>query len=267
MEIWAVYGQALVNGAIFIAGFFVLTLWLVSIAMKDSSIVDIFWGLGCAAVGWVAYLTAKGTDPRATIMLAIATIWGVRLGLYIGIRNWGAEDRRYARLRKHIEDQGRNYTLYSLRAVFGFQGLSMFICTLPIVVAIATPGRGELGVIGWIGVALWAVGFIFETVADQQMTAFRASRTPGQVMDRGLWRYSRHPNYFGEMLVQWGMWLVAAETGWIGVATVIAPALLSYMIIGPLGANLLERRLGKKNPGYDEYARRTSAFIPMPPKA
>jgi steroid 5-alpha reductase family enzyme len=265
-EIWTIYGAAFVNGVVFVAAFFVLTLWLASIALKDSSIVDIFWGLGCAAMAWIFWLTAKGAEPRATITLALATVWGVRLGVYIGARNWGAEDRRYARLRQHITGQGRNYTLYSLRAVFLFQGASMVVCTLPLLVAIVSPAPAALGPAGWIAIAMLVAGILIETLADWQMARFRASRTPGEVMDRGLWRYSRHPNYFGEMLVQWGFFLMALDTGPLALATIVGPLALSYLIVGPMGANLLERRLGKKNPGYDDYIRRTSAFIPWPPK-
>src|SRR4029079_3599716 len=122
----------------------------VSIAMKDSSIVDIFWGIGCAITACIFYWKSAGAEPRATVTLALAILWGFRLVFYIGARNWGGEDRRYARLRQHITDQGRNYTLYSLRAVFLFQGIAMVICTLPLLVAIATPDDGRLGILGSI---------------------------------------------------------------------------------------------------------------------
>ena len=266
-DLIAPYGPALANSALFVIGFFVVTLWLVSIAMRDSSIVDIFWGLGCAAVAWVAWLTAGSGTTRSMVALGAATLWGVRLGLYIGIRNWGGEDRRYARLRQHITDQGKNYVLYSLRAVFGMQGIAMFICTLPLIVAIVSPSPVTPGPLLWAGVALWIVGFLCESIADWQMARFRATRTEaGTVMDKGLWHYSRHPNYFGEMVVQWGLFLMACDVGAAGYLTVVGPLLLSYVIIGPMGANLLERRLGKKNPGYEDYIRRTSAFVPWPPR-
>ncbi len=266
-QLWNIYGQAFLHGVIFVSVFFVLGLWAVSLVLKDSSIVDIFWGLGCAAMAWVFWLTAKGAEPRATLALVFATIWGVRLGLYIGWRNWGAEDRRYARLRKHITDQGRNYATYSLRAVFLMQGAAMVIVTLPLLAAIVSPAPAGLGPLAWIAAAMLAAGIAIETAADWQMSRFRSGpRAQGAVMDRGLWRYSRHPNYFGEMLAQWGFFLLACDAGLIGVATIIAPLLLSYLITGPMGAALLERRLGKKNPGYEDYVRRTSAFIPWPPR-
>jgi steroid 5-alpha reductase family enzyme len=267
MSTWSLYVPALLASAGFIVAFFVITLWLVSVAIKDSSIPDIFWGPGCAACGWAAWLAVPGAGPRATLMLVAATLWGVRLGLYIGKRNWGAEDRRYARLRKHVEEQGKSYAWHSLRAIFLFQGAAMFVCSLPIVIAVTTPEHGALGAIAYLGFALWLIGLVIESLADAQMSEFRSGpRQPGAVMDRGLWRYSRHPNYFGEMLVQWGLFMVAADIGTIGLLTVIAPLLLSTMIIGPLGANLLERRLGKKNPDYASYIATTSRFIPWPPK-
>jgi len=266
-DLWWVYGSPFIAGVIFVLAFFVIGLWLASIALKDSSIVDIFWGFGCAAMAWIFFLTSTGAEPRAVVTLILATLWGARLGVYIGARNWGGEDRRYARLRQHITDQGRSYVLYSLRAVFLFQGIAMVICTLPLLVAIATPGDGRLGLLGGLAAAVIAIGLVMEALADWQMAHFRRTRTTqGVVMDRGLWRYSRHPNYFGEMLVQWGFFLMACAATPLGIVTIIAPALLSYLITGPMGANLLERRMTKKNPDYEDYIRRTSAFVPWPPK-
>ena len=265
--IWATYGAAFVNGLVFVGGFFVLTLWLASLALEDTSIVDVFWGLGCAAMAWIFFLTRAGAEPRAMLTLALATAWGLRLGTYIGARNWGAEDARYARLRRHITDQGKSYVLHSLRAIFLFQGGAMVLCTLPLLAAIVSPAPAALGPAGWIGAVLAAIGLATETAADWQMSHFRATRTErGVVMDRGLWRYSRHPNYFGEMLVQWGLFLLAVDTGPLGLATVVGPLALSYLIIGPMGASLLERRLGKKSAAYRDYVARTSPFIPWPPK-
>jgi steroid 5-alpha reductase family enzyme len=184
------------------------------------------------------------------------------------MRNWGGEDARYARLRRHITDQGKNYVLHSLRAIFLFQGGAMLLCTLPLLVAIVSPAPQRLGPAAYLAIVMLAVGVVIETTADWQMGHFRATRSErGQVMDRGLWRYSRHPNYFAEMLIQWGFFVMALDTGPWAVVTIVAPLALSYLIVGPMGANLLERRLGKKNAGYEDYVRRTSAFIPWPPKA
>lgn len=265
--IWATYGAAFGNGVLFVVGFFILTLWVASLLLKDTSIVDVFWGLGCAAMAWIFFLTSPGAEPRAMLTLALATAWGVRLGAYIGSRNFGGEDARYARLRRHITDQGKSFIWHSLRAIFLFQGCAMVVCTLPLLVAIVSPAPSGIGPAAIVGAVLAGVGILTETVADWQMAHFRAHRAaPGEVMDRGLWRYSRHPNYFGEMLTQWGLFLLAVDVGPLGIATVIGPLALSYLIIGPMGANLLERRLGKKSPAYRAYIERTSAFVPWPPK-
>src|SRR4029077_863618 len=185
-DIWSTYGGAVIYGVMFVFAFFVIGLWLGSIALKDSSIVDIFWGIGCAAMAWIFYWKGAGAEPRATVTLILATLWGLRLGLYTGARNGGGEDRRYARLRQHITDQGRNYVLYSLRAVFAYQGVAMVICTLPLLVAIATPGDGQLGLLDGSAPAVIAIGLIIEAAADQQMSHFRRTRTvQGSVMERG----------------------------------------------------------------------------------
>ena len=265
-EYWTMFGPPLVAAAAVILACFI-AMWLISLAMKDSSIVDIFWGPGCAIGGWVAFFVASGGTTRTTIVLVLATLWAARIGWYIGKRNWGAEDRRYARLRKHVEDQGKSYVWYSLKHVFLYQGAMMWVASLPIMFAVIYKQPANLGPVAWLGVAAFVVGLIVETVADNQMSAFRnGPRQPGEVMDRGLWRYSRHPNYFGEMMIQWGFFLIACDQP-IGLITFVGPLVLSYNIIGPLGAALLERRLLKKNPGYADYIARTSKFIPWPPKA
>lgn len=265
--ILSTYGPAFVHGLWFIGAVFVAGLFVASLVLKDVSLVDVFWGLGNAAMAWIFFASGRGDGARAVVTLVLATAWGVRLGGYIGLRNFGAEDARYARLRRHIEERGGNFALHSLRTIFLFQGLCMAVCSLPLLVAIVTPGRPALGVLGIAGAGLAALGIVIETVADFQMSRFRRTRTTrGEVMDRGLWRYSRHPNYFGEMLVQWSFFLLALDAGPIGFLAAPGPLILSYLIMGPMGANLLERRLGKKNPGYEDYVRRTSAFIPLPPK-
>lgn len=244
---------------------FVLVLWPLSLRLRDASIVDIFWGPGCAAMAWIYYLVTPGTGPRALICLILATAWGLRLGLYIGHRNHAGEDPRYAAIRAEVTARDGNFALYSLRVVFIYQGLAMIAVTLPALFAIAGAAPG-LGAIGAIGAIVAASGLIIETIADQQMSHFRATRKDrSEVMDRGLWRYSRHPNYFGEILVQWGLFLLALDTGPWALVAAIGPAILTYAIIGPMGAALLEKNLGT-NPAYDDYVRRTSLIILWPPR-
>lgn len=244
---------------------FVLVLWPLSLRLRDASIVDIFWGPGCAAMAGIYFFSTPSPGPRALTCLILATAWGLRLGLYIGRRNHAGEDPRYAAIRAEVVARGGNFALYSLRVVFIYQGLAMILVTLPSLFAIAgtTPG---LGIIGGLGGIVALAGLLIETIADQQMSRFRATRQDrSQVMDRGLWRYSRHPNYFGEILVQWGLFLLALDAGPWALITAIGPAVLTYGIIGPMGAALLEKRLGS-NPAYDAYVRRTSLIILWPPQ-
>lgn len=244
---------------------FVLVLWPLSLRLRDASIVDIFWGPGGAAMAWIYFISTPSPGVRALICLALVTAWGLRLGLYIGRRNHAGEDPRYAAIRAEVTARGSNFALYSLRVVFIYQGLAMMLCSLPALFAISgtTPG---LGIVGWLGAIIAASGLAIETIADQQMSRFRATRqNREQVMDRGLWRYSRHPNYCGEIMVQWGVLLLALDTGPWALLAAIGPAMLTYLIIGPMGAALLEKRLGS-NPAYDEYVRRTSAILLWPPR-
>ncbi len=261
-------GPALIATAIFIAVVFILGLWLVSLLVRDSSIVDFCWGPTCVAVAWIAHVASgQPMNPRLWLVLVAVTLWGMRLGIYIARRNWGEEDRRYARLRRDAAARGRNYALLSLRLVFLLQGAASWIVFLPLIVAIAGPGPAQPGWFTWIGGAVWLAGFGIEAVADAQMARFRARRSePDEVMSRGLWRYSRHPNYFGELLVQWAYFLFACEIGPPALVAIVGPLAFSYLIIGPMGANLLERRLTTIKPAYADYVARTSALIPWPPR-
>ena len=201
--------------------------WAISVAVKNASIVDIVWGLGFVLVAWGVNLTADGLDARQWVLTAMTTIWGLRLGLYLAWRNHGkGEDFRYRAMRKRW---GPRFWLISLGTVFGLQGVLMWIVSLPVQLgqADSTP---DLGVLAWIGLAVWALGLFFEVVGDAQLARFKADpANAGVVMDRGLWRYTRHPNYFGDACVWWGIALVAAETGtgaWGIIGAVVMTVLL-----------------------------------------
>ena len=180
--------------------------------MRDSSIVDVFWGSGFVVIAWVAYALADGSSGRRLLLAALVTVWGLRLTLYLARRNLGkGEDPRYAAMRRR---HGSRWPLRSLVVVFWLQGALIWV------VSLAGAGRDDrlhaagLGVLDWVGVALWAVGFAFESVGDLQLARFKADpANRGKVMDRGLWRYTRHPNYFGDFCVWWGIWLVALAAG------------------------------------------------------
>ncbi|GJM37886.1 MAG: hypothetical protein DHS20C19_12530 [Acidimicrobiales bacterium] len=237
--------------------------WVVSLILRNASIVDIVWGLGFVVVAWTARVIGDGNDGRSDLLTAMVTIWGLRLALYLLWRNWGeGEDYRYQSMRRR---QGDAFPVKSLVTVFGFQGLVMFVVSLPLQLA-ATPATPDIGVLAIIGVVLWGIGLFFETVGDAQLARFKAdSANAGTVMDRGLWRYTRHPNYFGDFCVWWGLFLVATESGdaWFGI---IGPAVMTFMLLRVSGVAMLERGLMKRREGYAEYVTRTATFFPRPPR-
>lgn len=241
-----------------------LATWLVSVAIRNASIVDIVWGLGFVLVAWTVRARVDGFDTRQWLLTAMTTIWGLRLAGYLAWRNHGhGEDYRYRAMRKRW---GSRFALVSLGTVFVFQGLMMWIVSLPVQLGQADGSPDSLGVLAWIGVVVWLVGLGFETVGDAQLARFKADpATAGQVMDRGLWRYTRHPNYFGDACVWWGIALVAAETG-SGAWGLIGAVLMTVLLRRVSGVTLLEKSLTKRRAGYTEYVARTSPFIPRPPK-
>lgn len=238
-------------------------LWLLSLRLKDASIVDIWWGPGFGFIAWVAWAFAGDNRPRDLVVAVLATLWGVRLGVALLRRKAGhGEDRRYAAQRSKVKG---SFALWSLQKVFILQGCIMWLVSLPLQFAIVQPGPALFGVVGWIGAALFALGFYFEAVGDWQMDRFRADpANKGRVMDRGLWAWTRHPNYFGDTCVWVGFALIACDHP-SGVVALISPLAMGYFLLKVSGVPLLERYLMKR-PGYAEYAARTSAFLPRPPR-
>jgi steroid 5-alpha reductase family enzyme len=241
-----------------------LALWLLSLALRDVSIVDIWWGPGFAWLATVAFAIAGDPTPRDVLLLALVSLWGLRLGVYLLWRNWGhGEDARYARMRRHY---GTRFPLVSLATVFGLQAVLQWFVSLPLQIAQLAPGTRPLGALDALGVALFATGLFFEAVGDAQLARFKADpANRGRVMDRGLWRYTRHPNYFGDCLVWWGLFAIAAATpaGWL---TVASPLLMTFLLLRVSGVALLERSLVRTRPAYRDYIERTSAFLPRPPR-
>lgn len=242
-----------------------LALWGLSLALHDVSIVDVFWGLGFVLVAHGARAVAPGFPPRAWLVTLLVTAWGARLALYLLWRNWGAgEDYRYAAMRRRY---GARFPLVSLAVVFGLQGVLMWVVSMPVQLAIASPGPEKLGWLDAAGVLLVATGLAFETVGDLQLARFR--RDPahrGRVMDRGLWRYTRHPNYFGDAIVWWGLFLFALTTpahAW----TIVGPLVMTYLLTRLSGVPLLEKKLVRTRPAYVDYVARTSSFVPWPPRS
>lgn len=235
-----------------------VALWGLSLPLKNSSIVDIFWGLGFVLVAWLTWVQSA-SSPRGTLMTVLVTVWGVRLAVYLAWRNLGkGEDPRYAAMRKR---HGPAWWWRSLPIVFVLQGVLVLIISCPVQIAIAS--AGDLFALDWVGCALAVGGVLFETIGDLQLAAFKKTHR-GQVMDRGLWRYTRHPNYFGDALTWWGLYVIALSAG--GWWSVFSPLLMSLLLMRVSGVPLLEKSM-KQRPGYDEYVRRTSGFVPWFPKA
>jgi steroid 5-alpha reductase family enzyme len=238
-----------------------LTAWLVSLVMRDASIVDVVWGFGFVVIAWVAYVARDETVSRALLLAGLTTVWGLRLTGYLAWRNLGkGEDYRYAAMRKRY---GSRFPLYSLVVVFGLQGVLMWLVSTP--VQFGMDGTAGLGLLDAVGAGLWAVGLLFEAVGDYQLARFKAdSANAGTVMNRGLWRFTRHPNYFGDFLVWWGLYLVAvAGSAWW---TAFGPLLMTVLLMKVSGAGLLEKTIGNRRPGYAAYVASTNAFFPGPPR-
>lgn len=239
-------------------------LWLVSLAIKNASIVDIFWGADFAVIALVTFALTGGYAPRKLLITTLAAIWGLRLATHLGWRNHGkGEDFRYQAMRKRI---GERFPLVSLYTVFGLQGVLMWVISLPLQVAQLSPEPARLTWLDLLGAALWLIGLSFEAIGDWQLAKFRADAdNKGKVMDRGLWAYTRHPNYFGDALLWWGFFVIALATprGWW---TVISPLLMTTLLMKVSGVALLEKTLVKTRPEYRDYVRRTSPFLPLPPR-
>jgi steroid 5-alpha reductase family enzyme len=239
-------------------------IWLVSLFLKNSSIVDIFWGAGFVLSNWVYFaLTPDGFSTRKWLISLIVTVWGLRLSLYILWRNWGkVEDFRY---RKWREDAGSKWWWQSFFKVFLIQGVLMWAISAPLLAAQISRTPSYLSVLDYLAAAVWAVGFFFEAVGDWQLARFKAyPANKGKVMSQGVWRYTRHPNYFGDSAQWWGYYLIAAAAG--GVWTIWGPIIMTILLLRVSGASLLERTLKETRPGYKEYIENTSEFIPWFPK-
>jgi steroid 5-alpha reductase family enzyme len=240
-----------------------LVTWVVSVIVDDASVVDIGWGLGFVVATWAAFIASPvdTMTDRSLLILILVTVWGLRLTGYLAWRKVGkGEDRRYQQMRKKSPD---SFWLTSLFTVFALQAVLMWIVAVP---AVVTQGsEGTLFWLDYLGAGTWLVGLFFETVGDLQLTRFKSRPdSKGRVMDRGLWRYTRHPNYFGDFCVWWGIYLVALAGGswW----TVFSPLVMTALLTRFSGVGLLERTITRRRPEYEEYIRTTNAFFPSPPR-
>ena len=237
-----------------------LLAWFISVLKKDAGVTDIFWGLGFVFIAWVSFLLGDGYVMRGLLLALLTSIWGLRLTIHILIRNWGQpEDRRYQAFRKRYGD---HFWYKSLYTVFGLQAVLMWIISLVVQTGVISYLPDQLTWLDMLGILVWVFGFLFEAVADLQLSRFKGDpENQGKVMEKGLWAFSRHLNYFGESLIWWGIFLITLSTPrsfW----TIISPILITFLLLRVSGVRMLERTITKRRPEYEAYIRNTSAFIP-----
>jgi steroid 5-alpha reductase family enzyme len=240
-----------------------LVVWIASVLRRDASLIDPFWGLGFVVLAWFYFLSLDSATARRPLVVGLVTLWGLRLSVYLLWRNRGrGEDYRYREMR---DSHPGSFALRSLFTVFLLQAAILWLVSLPLYQALRADRPERLTLLDGLGLLMFAAGLFFEATGDWQLSRFRSDpANRGKVLDRGLWRYTRHPNYFGDALVWWGLFLIALATprsAW----TVVSPVLMTLLLMKVSGVTLLEKKLGETKPEYRDYARRTSAFFPWPP--
>lgn len=258
-----------INAAVLIV--LVLVQWLISVKINDVSFIDAFWGAGMGVMALVSWIQLDRPGPLATLLLVMTAAWGFRLGIYLFARWWKeGEDKRYKMILKKDREKG-NFVIAALTKVWLGQAVLLFLVSSPAQVGIlASEAPAPITALAFVGVAVYLVGIFFEWVGDWQLTRFKSDPSnEGKVLDTGLWRYTRHPNYFGDFMAWWGIWLTAASAGWeYALYTLPGPLFLTFTLTKWSGVTLLEKGMDKsKGDKYADYKRRTSAFFPMPPKS
>jgi steroid 5-alpha reductase family enzyme len=238
--------------------------WLISLRYRNVSIVDSLWGVGFVLIVWITFFCADGFIGRKALIAILATVWGLRLSIYLGWRNWGGgEDRRYGQWRK---ESGDRFWIVSLFKVFLLQAVFLWVISFVLQYGQFAPTPDRFSWLDILGVLVWAFGFFFEVAGDAQLARFKANpANEGKVMDRGLWAYSRHPNYFGEFLIWWGFFLVTLSAD-NSLWTVISPLVITAVLLKMTGIPLTEQSIVDHRPAYRKYIRRTPAFFPWFPK-
>ena len=236
--------------------------WLVSVAIRNVAFVDSLWSLFFLIAAVVFAVSAWPLSARGLLVTVLVAVWALRLSIYITARNWGEpEDYRYQKIRANNEP---GFAFKSLYIVFGLQGLLAWIIAMPLMPAIMNPG--SIGLLEVMAAALWLVGFAFEAGGDYQLSRFkRDASNKGRVLATGLWRFTRHPNYFGDFCIWWAFYLFAVAAG--GWWTLISPLLMSFLLLKVSGVAMLEKTITDRRPDYAEYIRRTNAFFPGFPKS
>ena len=251
----------------------VFTVYVLHLVIDDASIIDLVWGAG---FGLVAIGLLVSTQPKTnyTVLLGVLPIfWAVRYTTFIFLRNWGkGEDDRYTDLRERVKEKGVPWWLFSFFGVYGFQAIAMLIVCCPLIIGMAAPESTRVSLVPMLGLVIWIVGFFFEAVGDLQLATFKKQHRDFEgpdsekpVLTSGLWQYTRHPNYFGNACMWWGIGMIAfiAPYGWIAL---IGPAFMNFALVFLTGKANNERKMNKR-PAYKDYVQKTSGFIPMPPKS
>ena len=241
-----------------------IVLWIVSLLRRDASIIDPVWGLGFVAIVWISSLLNRSSlNGRVLLLAGLTTLWGLRLSLFLLWRNWNhSEDRRYQAMRRVRE---KSFWWWSLFAVFLLQGGLMWFISLPLQIAAAEAAQTKFGAIDFLGLALWCTGLFFEAVGDWQLHRFKTQpENVKRVMEQGLWKYTRHPNYFGDFCIWWGRYLIAAAGG--AAWTLASPLVMSLLLMKVSGVALLESTISGRRPEYESYKKRTNAFFPGRPR-
>jgi steroid 5-alpha reductase family enzyme len=238
--------------------------WMLSVRLRDASIADVCWGLGFVLLAWFYCLLSPALTSRSWLVAMLVTLWGTRLAVHIFRRNHGrGEDPRYRAMRASHQ---RSFWLRSVFTVFWLQGALLWFVSLPLLVAVRATHPAGLTMVDGLGVLVFAIGFAFEVVGDYQLERFKTQPgNRGKVLESGLWRYTRHPNYFGDAAVWWGLYVIAASTsgGWL---TILSPSLMTLLLVRVSGVTLLEKGLTASKPGYLAYVARTPAFFPWFPR-
>ena len=242
---------------------YVIAVWILSLCMGRVGIIDAFWGPGFVLIAALNYglYSERGRDAAESLLLAMVAVWGLRLGVHLSIRVFSDphEDRRYAAMQTKYEP---HWWIKSLGIVFILQGLIMWFVALPVILASTGAERSLINWLGPIGIFVWGLGVFFETVGDWQLARFRANdNNKGKVLNSGLWALTRHPNYFGDFAVWWGLWFFSFSCGapfW----TVVSPAVMSFFLMKVSGVTLLEKDITERRPGYAHYVKSTNAFFP-----
>jgi steroid 5-alpha reductase family enzyme len=245
-------------------------LWAIGMMKKDASIIDIFWGAGFGVIAFVCLNLAGVATPYLKLLAALPILWAIRLSVYLAIRNLPhGEDFRYQEMRRKVGPE--KWAMWSLTRIYMGQGIAMLLVAAPLYVGMATGRTTEIGFLAVAGATIWLIGFLFEAVGDWQLTRFVKSMKSFDgpyedkpVLDTGLWKFTRHPNYFGNAALWWGIWLVACQAPW-GWVTIFAPIAMTYFLMKVTGAKHLEKTL-KKRPAYQAYVQRTPEFFPWFPK-